>query len=459
VAVAEALLIGGRSHPIKQRLVFRAADGTSVPVQVSATLLEQPDQRTLCLLATDLTEVERSIDLVQRLRRHEEALREREEQLFEAHERLEALMDALPVGVSFSRDASCRDVTGNAAVLAQLDAGPGDNLSPSAPDENAPGRRVRFFQQGRQLDVSELPLQRAVAENRTIPPMELEVVMPSGRRWYAHASGAPIRDFGGNAVGGVSVTVDITSRKEAEEALRLANLKLEKKIQEGTAALAERATQLRALAAELTLSEQRERRRMAKVVHDHLQQLLAGAKFRATLLGRRTDPRARQAVGELEELLDSALDASRALTVELSPPILHDGNLADGLEWLSRWMADRHGLVVVLSEMPGCRRWPRTSRSSSSSRSASCCSTQSSTRTCGRRRSTSGRSRRRPQVIVTDSGRGFDPAKLKGAGEAGGGFRLFSIRERLGLVGGRMDVHSVPGRTGHARYRSARPRC
>ncbi|MGE5664006.1 MAG: PAS domain-containing protein, partial [Deltaproteobacteria bacterium] len=69
---------------------------------------------------------------------------------------------------------------------------------------------------------TELPLQRAVSENRDIPPTELEIELPSGRRWFAEASAAPLRDRQRNVVGGVAVTVDVTARKRAEEALRRA---------------------------------------------------------------------------------------------------------------------------------------------------------------------------------------------------------------------------------------------
>ncbi len=370
-----------------------------------------------------------------------------EQQLFEANQRLRALMNALPVGVSFSNDRSCREITGNPAVLAQFDAGPGDNLSASAPDGAARGRQVRYFRDGRPISDAELPLQRAVAENRAIPPMELEVVMPSGRRWYADASGAPVRDAQGEAVGGVAVTVDITGRKEVEEALRRANARLEHEVREGTEELAQRATQLRALAAELTLSEQRERRRMAKVLHDHLQQLLAGAKFRTAILARRPDPRVKQAAQEIEELLESALDASRALTVELSPPILHDGTLADGLQWLARWMSDRHGLVVVLSEIGA---FPALAEDVKVLLFESVRELLFNAVKHAHVRSVTVNLRwlreDELQIVVTDSGRGFDPAALKRPGEAGGGFGLFSIQERLDLIGGRMEVHSAPGR-------------
>jgi PAS domain S-box-containing protein len=148
-------------------------------------------------------------------------LTEKEKERFAANERLRALMTALPVGVSFSDDRTCQTITGNPAALAQFEAGPTDNLSASALDPNAPGRQLRFFQNGRALSEAELPLQRAVKEDRVIAPMEFEVQMPSGRRWITESYAAPIHDARGNVVGGIAVHFNITDRKQAEEALRV----------------------------------------------------------------------------------------------------------------------------------------------------------------------------------------------------------------------------------------------
>ncbi len=79
------------------------------------------------------------------------------------------------MGISFSNDPTCQFITGNSALLAQFDSSTEDNISTSAPNDDALGRQVRFFLNGRQISDIELPLQRAVAENRMIPPMELEV--------------------------------------------------------------------------------------------------------------------------------------------------------------------------------------------------------------------------------------------------------------------------------------------
>ncbi|MBJ6725773.1 GAF domain-containing protein [Geomesophilobacter sediminis] len=163
-----------------------------------------------------------------------------EAKLFAAHHRLTTLMNALPVGVSFSDDETCRNITGNPTVLRQFEVSPTDNLSASAPEGTAPGRQVKFFLDGREISDAELPLQRAVAEGRDIPPLELRVELPSGRRWFASASGAPLHDQNGRVIGGVAVTMDITERKIAETTLQELNRELELRVHERTAELREK---------------------------------------------------------------------------------------------------------------------------------------------------------------------------------------------------------------------------
>ncbi len=140
--------------------------------------------------------------------------------LVEAQRRLRAITDAAPIGIAYADDASCAHITGNPAFLAQFEMDPDDNLSPAASEPAAFGRRVRYFREGRELTMSELPLQRAVAEGKQIPPVEVTVLLPNGRRWTAEASAAPILGEKGEIIGGVAVTVDITERQKRDEALR-----------------------------------------------------------------------------------------------------------------------------------------------------------------------------------------------------------------------------------------------
>lgn len=205
-------------------------DGTSFQIELDGIAVRNnSDQSSQArIVINDITE----------RRVLEEARKESEKKLAETNRRLRALMEALPVGVSFSEDASCTRITGNSCLLSQFEIGPDENISASAIDPDAPGRLVRFFREGREVSAPELPLQRAVTENRVIPPTELEVRLRSGRRWYTEASGAPVVDDQGNVIGGVAVTVDISERKRVELALRESEERLRLFIEHAPTALA-----------------------------------------------------------------------------------------------------------------------------------------------------------------------------------------------------------------------------
>ncbi|MFB3903214.1 MAG: AAA family ATPase [Acidobacteriota bacterium] len=200
-----------------------------------------------------------------------------------------------------------------------------------------------------------------------------------------------------------------------------------------------RANQLRALASELVQTEQRERQRLAKILHDHLQQLLVAAKFSIGSLAR--NDAVREACQQVTDVLDQAIQASRSLTAELSPPVLQEKGLAAGLEWLARDMCEKHGLKVsVQADSTAAPLDPplriflfETVREllfnivKHAQVDAACVRCE----------------RTDTQVIirVEDGGAGFDPAML----DDGKGFGLLSIRERTSYLGGHLTVESTPG--------------
>ncbi len=255
-------------------------------------------------------------------------------------------------------------------------------------------------------------------------------------------------------------------RKRAEDALEKANEELELRVRERTAdlsraidslqsevqarilaeqALRDRSNQLRELASELTLAEQRERRRMAKVLHDDLQQLLVGARFQLSPLQRFRDPAVQNAVKTVNELLSKSVDISRTLTSELSPPILYEGGLIPALEWLDRWMQEKHGLKIHL----------QFDRSESDSEPDDIkvllfeaarelllnVVKHSGVDIADVRLSTKDELL---QLTVSDQGRGFDLADLTKRGFSGG-HGLFGIRERIESFGGSLLIDSRPG--------------
>ncbi len=143
---------------------------------------------------------------------------------------------------------------------------------------------------------------------------------------------------------------DITSQKEAESRLRDARDELEGRVMERTAELEEQAVRLRGLARELSSTEQRERRRLAGILHDDLQQWLVAAKLRlAALSPDRLDPSVAGIPGEASTMIDLAVACARDLAQELEPPVLYEEGLVPALRWLGEEMSRRYRLAVTVS--------------------------------------------------------------------------------------------------------------
>ncbi len=210
--------------------------------------------------------------------------------------------------------------------------------------------------------------------------------------------------------------------------------------------LEQQSLQLRNLAAELTQAEERERKRLAEAIHDELQQLLVAAKFCAdTLEGGIQNAALKESAQQLNHLLGEAIESSRSLTFELSPPVLHNAGLAKALNYLGRRMEAKHGLVVNV----------RADESAEPELEELKILLFQSTRELlfnvvkhANVRTADVEMRRFEdnfvRITVSDSGTGFDPEK-SGSEISQSGFGLFSIRGRLALIGGNLQVKSAPG--------------
>ena len=250
---------------------------------------------------------------------------------------------------------------------------------------------------------------------------------------------------------------NITARKKAEEALRDLNAELEERVTARTAELARavatlerQAHQLRTLTGEVTLAEQRERRRLADVLHDELQQLLVATRLRAHMLGRTPDPAVRQGTQEIVGLIEEALTATRTLTGELSPPTLQRGGLLPALEWLARWMEQKHRLSVEIAT-PSAPLPPLPEESTVLLYQAVRECLLNTVKYAQVKEATVTVVTDGPTLTVTvaDAGVGFDPARLQVAGGTEGGVGLLGIHERLEWIGGRLTIASAPGQGTH----------
>ncbi len=163
--------------------------------------------------------------------------RQAEEALAATTRHLQALLDALPVAVAFTNGRDAGHIQANRTFRQWYEMTPDAEVSASAPEPTAPGRQVRYFHAGQELEADALPLQRALSEGRATAALELEIVLPSGRRWISETTAVPIHDGEGEVIGGLAVLVDITARKHAEAALSDLNANLEQKVAARTAEL------------------------------------------------------------------------------------------------------------------------------------------------------------------------------------------------------------------------------
>ncbi len=207
--------------------------------------------------------------------------------------------------------------------------------------------------------------------------------------------------------------------------------------------LEHRAKQLQKLMLDLTQAEDRERRRLADILHDDLQQLLAAAKFHLSLLdhGAGSHRNAQEIARQAKEIIKDAIEKSRSLSHELSPAILYQGSLDETFDWLAREMRKKYGLTVHV-ETAGPVELQSEPLRAFLFRAAQ--ELLFNVVKHARVNEATVRVRRRGQYLclsVSDRGRGLDPKQLKEIA----GYGLLGIRERVELLGGRMKIKSTLG--------------
>ena len=141
-----------------------------------------------------------------------------EARLRERVEELESLLDDSPIGISVSRDPECREVSINPSLarLLRMDSG----INASATGENAAKLPFKILKGGRELEGSDLPMQRCVATGKPVIDEELEIVFDDGRSHHIVKSAQPLFDLDGKVRGCIGFNVDVTRHKIAEEQLR-----------------------------------------------------------------------------------------------------------------------------------------------------------------------------------------------------------------------------------------------
>ncbi len=263
-----------------------------------------------------------------------------EEGLRQSEATLRSLFRAAPVGLTTSHERVIDLV--NESFCAITGRSPGDLIGHSA---------RQFYETDQEYERAGRELFGRLWETG-LNHTETRFVRPDGSVRDVSLFAAPLEPTDPRA-GTVVAVQDVTERRRLMEELQKVNAELEDRVRERTAVAEKRAAQLRILASQLTTAEQRERRRVANILHEHFQQLLASARFSLGALERRvSDPKVLPLLQQVNSVITEAISVSRSLSVELCPPILYDLGLAASMDWLGRWMESRHHLHVDVQADP-----------------------------------------------------------------------------------------------------------
>jgi PAS domain S-box-containing protein len=257
---------------------------------------------------------------------------------------------------------------------------------------------------------------------------EKRYIRTDGQVVWGQESVSLLRDASGKSQFAICMIEDITHRKQSEEEIRTYQ------------------QQLQSLASELSLTEERERRRLATDLHDHIGQALALAKIKLGVLQQKKPDSLAKPLGEIRELIEKMIQDTRSLTFELSLPVLYELGFEAAVEWFAKHVRAQHGLAVDvhkdLKPIPmddemkvllfkAVRELMINIVKHAQASYARVIIERNGDGVC---------------IKVEDNGVGIEDAKNFTHVRSTGGYGLFSIRERLHYLGGSMDLESEAGR-------------
>jgi PAS domain S-box-containing protein len=281
----------------------------------------------------------------------------------------------------------------------------------------------------------EYPSMRALTSGQPQRGVLMEIEAADGRRRWVEINAIPAMVDG--AVGGVVVSFsDITEQRANVAQIETLNRTLEARV-------AERTRRLQELASELGEVTDRERRQIARDLHDDIAQTLAAARIRLAGLADLASPQAQAIMRAVGELIDGADASTRSLAARLAPPALSELGLVAGLDWLVDEMDRVYGLAVDFAD-DGLPKPTSQSARSACFRTARELLINASKHSGVKRAALDCRREGDNLVLeVRDGGRGFDPALVIGDRTRGLGLR--GIDERLRHIGGSLTWQAAPG--------------
>jgi len=403
----------GVSKPYE--LVFTRKDGRRVTALVSPKSVfdSQGRFRNSISIVTDITRIKAAENALRSARDElETRVRERTAELQESEEKYRRLFNAESDAIYIIDGESYQILDANRSALDLYGYTRKEFLSKTALEVSAePDLSSRSIGRMMKSEKVYVPLRWQRRKDGTKFPAEISAstLILKGRRIYC------------------GIVRDISDRLRYEEQIK------------------NHSRQLRELASELVLSEERQKRKLAVGLHDDVVQKLIMVGFNLSQLQRNLPAGPlRKTLEDAARLLDQALDSTRSLTFELCPPVLYDLGFVAAAQWLVDYMQGRYGLVVSFKDDGASK--PLDSRLAVvlfGGLRELLINVAKHAR-AGRAAVRSERRGDTIRITVRDRGVGFDPNSKKFCpGQTG--FGLFSIRERLSHLGGHMEMKSSAG--------------
>ncbi|MCA1787121.1 MAG: response regulator, partial [Desulfobacteraceae bacterium] len=241
----------------------------------------------------------------------------------------------------------------------------------------------------------------------------------------------------------IGIVKDISEQKQYEQNIEQINELLEQRVRERTAKIQNQTQRMRDLANKLGQVEQKERNRLAAVLHDHIQPLVVGARMHLWDIHRKNDI---TAAHKIEGILEETLAELRSLTLDLSPSAILNDGLAGGVNWLVNYMKKKFDFTLK----------SRVDETIDPISENTCfllfqCIKEllfNVVKHAGEKQATISIERtpdQQTKIIVSDNGNGFEPDTIDKTQNGTTSLGLFSIEERLKDIGGRMKIASTPG--------------
>ena len=222
------------------------------------------------------------------------------------------------------------------------------------------------------------------------------------------------------------VAMDLTERKRAEEKIGLYQ------------------RQLQALASELALAEERERRRLAAGLHDRIGQTLTLAKMRLSgLLQSTSCPDLVSPLAEITQMIETAIRDTHSLIFEISPPVLYQLGFEAAVEWLAEHFQEQYGIQIDLKIDNQRKTLGEDLRIVLFQAIRELLVNVIKHARASRAKILITSVRNNLRIVVQDDGLGFVPFPDQHRGTIKG-FGLFNIRERLHHLGAEIKIESSP---------------